>query len=156
MLNRWVMTTVNNGEKKLCFEIVFMWLLLTNIRHSWLKSKRKNTSVFHIIPELSHDIGNQNVSCIYSYSAVAEQGPSQWELSHMSALIGWDFAQLQMENRPWFRYHSWYGLSQWEKALLCNASSHWPSPCPEWSLLVGKVNIMPANDLSHNIQFGKK
>ena len=27
-----------------------------------------------------------------------------------------------------------YGLHQWEEALLCNASSHWLSPYPEWSL----------------------
>ena len=32
------------------------------------------------------------------------------------------------------RDHSRYGLSQWEKALLCNAFSHWSSPYPEWSL----------------------
>ena len=32
----------------------------------------------------------------------------------------------------WSRYHSGYGFSQWEEALLCNASSHWPSPYPEW------------------------
>ena len=31
------------------------------------------------------------------------------------------------------RDHSGYGLSQWEAALLCNASSHWPSPYSEWS-----------------------
>ena len=30
--------------------------------------------------------------------------------------------------------HSGYGLSQWEKALLCNAFSHWPSPYSDWSL----------------------
>ena len=29
--------------------------------------------------------------------------------------------------------HSGYGLSQWEKALLCNAFSHWLSTYPEWS-----------------------
>ena len=28
-----------------------------------------------------------------------------------------------------------YDLSQWEKALLCNAFSHWLSPYTEWSLL---------------------
>ena len=28
---------------------------------------------------------------------------------------------------------SWNALSQWEKALLCNASSHWPSPYPGFS-----------------------
>ena len=32
------------------------------------------------------------------------------------------------------RDHSGYGLCQWEKALHSNASSHWPSPYPEWSL----------------------
>ena len=38
------------------------------------------------------------------------------------------------------RDHSWYGLSQWEEALLCNASlllcnasTHWPSPYPKWA-----------------------
>ena len=30
--------------------------------------------------------------------------------------------------------HSGYGLGQSEKALHCNAFSHWLSPCPEWSL----------------------
>ena len=33
-----------------------------------------------------------------------------------------------------FRYYPGHGLSQWEKVLLCNAFSHRPSPCPEWSL----------------------
>ena len=33
----------------------------------------------------------------------------------------------------WGRDHSGYGFSQWEEALQCNASSHWPSPYPEWS-----------------------
>ena len=32
------------------------------------------------------------------------------------------------------RDHSEYGLSQWEEALHSNASSHRPSPYPEWSL----------------------
>ena len=32
------------------------------------------------------------------------------------------------------RVHSGNGYGQWEKALHCNASSHWLSPCPEWSL----------------------
>ena len=32
------------------------------------------------------------------------------------------------------RHQSGYGLNQWEEALLCNASSHWPSPYPKWSL----------------------
>ena len=30
------------------------------------------------------------------------------------------------------RVHSGYGLSQWEKALLCSALSHWLSRYPEW------------------------
>ena len=40
-----------------------------------------------------------------------------------------------------FLDHSAYGLSQWEEALLCNASSHWPSPYPEWSLIL--ISIWP-------------
>ena len=32
------------------------------------------------------------------------------------------------------RVHSGYGLCQWEKALHCNAFSHWLSPYPKWSL----------------------
>ena len=33
------------------------------------------------------------------------------------------------------RDHSCYGLGQWERVLHSNASSHWLSPYPEWSLL---------------------
>ena len=33
-----------------------------------------------------------------------------------------------------YRDHSGYGLSQWEKALHGDASSHWLSPYTEWSL----------------------
>ena len=33
------------------------------------------------------------------------------------------------------RDHSVYGLSQWEKALLCNTFFHWPRPYPEWFLV---------------------
>ena len=32
------------------------------------------------------------------------------------------------------RDHSKHDLGKWEKALLCNAFSYWPSPYPEWSL----------------------
>ena len=35
---------------------------------------------------------------------------------------------------PRCREHSGYGFSKWHEALLSNASSHWPSPHPEWSL----------------------
>ena len=40
------------------------------------------------------------------------------------------------------RDHSGYGLSQWEEALQCKASSHWPSPWPEWSLGCGDMNLV--------------
>ena len=39
------------------------------------------------------------------------------------------------------RYQSWYGLIQWEEALLCNASSHWQSPYPVWSLHTNPLGI---------------
>ena len=32
------------------------------------------------------------------------------------------------------RYHSVYGLSQWETTLHCNVVSHWLSPYKEWTL----------------------
>ena len=35
--------------------------------------------------------------------------------------------------------HSGYGLSQWEKTLLCNVVSHWLSPYQEWSLSKGRL-----------------
>ena len=43
----------------------------------------------------------------------------------------WD----QSQSLKTFNYmeHSGYGFSQWEVALVCDAFSHWPSPCPEWS-----------------------
>ena len=31
--------------------------------------------------------------------------------------------------------HSWYGLSYWERTLLCNTFFYWSSPYPEWSLI---------------------
>ena len=34
------------------------------------------------------------------------------------------------------RDHSGHGLGQWEEALHSNASSHWLSTCPEWSLMI--------------------
>ena len=37
------------------------------------------------------------------------------------------------EIHVWHRDHSGYGFSQRESAL-CNAVSHWLSPCPKWSL----------------------
>ena len=36
-----------------------------------------------------------------------------------------------------YQWSFWiYELSQWEEALHSNASSHWPSPYPEWSLIM--------------------
>ena len=46
------------------------------------------------------------------------------------------------------RDHSGYGLGQWEKALHSNASSHWLSPYPEWSLHTG-VNLCRALQWRH-------
>ena len=46
----------------------------------------------------------------------------------MPPLIGW--AHILSD----FRDHSGYELSQWEKALLSNAFSHWLNPNPERSL----------------------
>ena len=40
----------------------------------------------------------------------------------------------QKKRKKVSRDHSGYGLGQWETALLYSASSHWPSPYPEWSL----------------------
>ena len=37
------------------------------------------------------------------------------------------------------RNHSGYGLSQWDKALLCIAFYHWLSTYPEWSLGIGQT-----------------
>ena len=34
-----------------------------------------------------------------------------------------------------------YGLSRREEALLCNTSSHWQSPYPEWSLRWHLINV---------------
>ena len=38
------------------------------------------------------------------------------------------------------RDHSGYGISQREEVLLCNTSSHWPNPYPEWFLW--QVNML--------------
>ena len=66
-----------------------------------------------MIPEIILDMGSANQRRHYYV---------------MPPLIGWAHTQ----NDPWS--HSGYGISQWEEALLCNASSHWLSPYPEWSL----------------------
>ena len=47
------------------------------------------------------------------------------------------------------RDHSGYGLSQWEEALLCNASSHWPSPYSEWPLIQYTTVIINREMLVH-------
>ena len=52
-------------------------------------------------------------------------------------------------NTSLLRNQSGYGLSQWEEALLCNASSHWQSPYPVWSLLTNPLRI-------HNITTTKQ
>ena len=41
---------------------------------------------------------------------------------------------VQNQTLPTERDHSGYGISQWEEALWCNASFHWLSPYPKWSL----------------------
>ena len=47
----------------------------------------------------------------------------------------------------------WYGLNQWEGALLRNASSHWLSPYPDWSLVIS-VSIWIAGEKSFEWQPG--
>ena len=50
------------------------------------------------------------------------------------------------------RDHSGYGLSQWEKALHSNTSSHWQSPYPEWSPnKASQYNIFRQLSLTQNI-----
>ena len=39
------------------------------------------------------------------------------------------------------RDHSGYGVSQWEQVLQCNVWSHWPSPCPEWSMKHSQMSL---------------
>ena len=41
---------------------------------------------------------------------------------------------VQNQTLPTERDHSGYGISRWEEALRCNASFHWLSPYPKWSL----------------------
>ena len=38
---------------------------------------------------------------------------------------------MMVDPEYYLRYHSGYGLSQWEEALHSNTSSHWLSPYPE-------------------------
>ena len=47
------------------------------------------------------------------------------------------------ENSPEkdLRYHSRYGLVQWEEVLHSNTSSHWLSPYPGWSLSLRAVSL---------------
>ena len=47
------------------------------------------------------------------------------------------------------RDHSGYGLCQWEELLLCNASSHWQSPLPEWSLHTTRQRLTHCTRLRH-------
>ena len=71
-------------------------------------------------------------------------GPNVWcEISQIWIEYIKPMRQMSDEPRKFFSYtaidglgrdQSGDGLSQWEKALLCNAFSHWRSPYPEWSL----------------------
>ena len=47
------------------------------------------------------------------------------------------------------RDHSGYGLRWWERALLCNAFSHWLSSYPEWCsgvYIYGKLDLFQYKD----------
>ena len=45
-----------------------------------------------------------------------------------------DLGERWFDSTPNYTNHSEYGLCHWEEVLLCNTSSHWLSPYPEWSL----------------------
>ena len=53
--------------------------------------------------------------------------------------ISWDILWVGENIKRGISDHSGYVLSQWEKALHSNASSHWLSTYPEWSL--GNMSI---------------
>ena len=59
-----------------------------------------------------------------------------WYFLEMSDINVWNVCFLTHWglNKLKTRNHSGYGLSQWKEALLCNASSHWRIPYPEWYL----------------------
>ena len=59
---------------------------------------------------------------VWWYRSCGNTKPLTWYSTEMA----------NVEHRS--RDHSGYGLSQWEKALHSNASSHWLNPYPEWSL----------------------
>ena len=56
----------------------------------------------------------------------AKSGIKFQELSEKVPGKPWLIRKWQQQSHP--RNHSGYGLSQWKKALLCNAFSHWLSP----------------------------
>ena len=75
--------------------------------------------------------------------------PGHFAVSQVIWLFTWDFLDnfhiiviyILYNWKNHIRDNSWYGLSQWEEALLCNAFSHWLSPYPEWDLLMCDISL---------------
>ena len=72
-------------------------------------------------------------SSMVSYDITSDQRPMMKNSQYTEGLLrSAKKTQVQYGSNNWD--HSGYALSQWEEALLCNASSHWPIPYSEWSL----------------------
>ena len=68
---------------------------------------------------------------------------SQSHLSGVNGLMIQGWWCLEPERPVFSRDHFGYGLNQWEKVLHSNTTSHWPSPHPEWSLILLIYNSGP-------------
>ena len=92
----------------------------------------------------------QIMSIVRLLSEKATTSLGDYEIQYLShqeqvdALGRWDWKTLCNGCGLFYlkKNHSGYGLCQWEKALLCNAFSHWPSPYQEWCCSDALVSLL--------------
>ena len=106
------------------------------------------TSIAHLHSVLLYNICQMFINCYRKGIIQGDDLPLVFEsavcrwctceapwLPLMCDNIDWQLYTSGSSQRLRHRNHSGYGLGQWEEALHSNASSHCPSPYPEWSLL---------------------
>ena len=116
-------------------------LLIGAVEYNLQASKWKSTIFFQICHQNSADLCVpyawllRDTKCFMEILSIKQW--LMWRIASKKANGGWDcilfaVASFILEWVKTERYGN--GLGQWEKALLFNAFSHWPSQFTEWSL----------------------
>ena len=101
---------------------------------------RKRVTIIWIFQRFCIPSGNSLVTC-----ALRNRCPSHFSLHsphNRHLVLRQQVHTCTPVNLPGYNFkdHSGYGFDQWEEALRSNASSHWLSPYPEWSLKCVYIN----------------